>query len=96
MIYENEMILLNHKYYVKSAHQLLIPIPEFKSKNGEWVESESQPGAYHLTPEALHELRAGIRREKRERREGWLIWITALTGFVGAVTGLLAIYSFVI
>jgi len=93
---EDEMILLNHTYYVRLAYRLLIPVPKFTIEGGDWIESESQPGKYHLTPEALHELRASIRREKKERREGsliWLAWLAALTGFVGALTGLLAIYT---
>lgn len=92
---EDEMILLNHTYYVRLAYRLLIPVPEFTIEGGDWIESESQPGKYHLTPEALHKLRASIRREKKERREGsliWLAWLAALTGFVGALTGLLVIY----
>lgn len=92
---EYEMILLNHNYYVKLTRRRLIPVPEFMTEGGEWVEAKSQPGHYHLTPKALHELRASIRHEKKERREGWLTWIIAITGLVGALSGLLAIYSVV-
>ena len=90
---EDEMIQLNHAYYVKLAHRLLIPVPKFTIEGGDWVELESRPGRYHLAPQVLHELRATIRREKKERRDGWLIWITALTGLLGVLSGLLIIYT---
>ncbi len=53
-----------------------------------------------LTPEAMTELRAAIRKERRERRETVDSWakiigriITICTGLVGAIIGLVAVWK---
>jgi hypothetical protein len=69
---------------------MLIPVPEFKTEGGAWMESQ-ETGLYHLTPHALHELRAAIRAEKKARREEWTIWLALLIGAIGALSGLVAI-----
>ena len=85
------MIRLTSNYYVRLAHRMLIPVPEFKTEGGHWMESEEHPGRYHLTPQTLHELRAAIRSEKKARREEWTVWLVLITGILGALSGLVAI-----
>lgn len=86
----DEVIRLTSAYYVRLAHRMLIPVPEFKTEGGDWIESQ-ETGQYHLSTQALHELRAMIRAEKKARREGWTIWLALLTGAIGALSGLVAI-----
>ena len=88
---EDEMIRLTSSYYVRLANRMLIPIPEFKTEGGAWTESQQRPGLYHLTPQALHDLRATIRAERKARREEWTIWLAGFTGVIGAISGLIAI-----
>jgi len=86
----DEMIRLTSSYYVRVANRMLIPVPEFKAEGGAWVESQ-QTGLYHLTPQALHDLRATIRAEGKARRDEWSVWLVLVTGVIGALSGLIAI-----
>ncbi|MGC2459250.1 MAG: hypothetical protein WA435_14785 [Gallionellaceae bacterium] len=90
LLADDEMIRLTSSHYVRLANRMLIPVPEFKTEGGAWMESE-QTGLYHLTPQAVHELRATIRAEKKARREEWTIWLALMTGVIGALSGLIAI-----
>jgi hypothetical protein len=72
---------------IQIAERNLIPHPEFKSEGGAWIQS-SVTGHWHLTIEAMAELRAAIRREKKERSESWLMWLAGCTGLVGTLIGL--------
>jgi len=87
---EDEIIRLTSAYYVRLANRMLIPVPEFKTEGGAWMESR-ETGLYHLTPKALHELRATIRAERKARREEWTIWLALVIGAIGALSGLIAI-----
>lgn len=87
---EDEIIRLTSAYYARLANRMLIPVPEFKIDGGAWMESR-ETGLYHLTPQALHELRATIRAEKKARREEWTIWLALFIGAIGALSGLIAI-----
>lgn len=91
LVAEDEMIRLNHRYYVRLANRLLVPVPEFKSEGGGWKESEFAPNHFHLSPDALHELRTAIHTEKKARREAWGFWVTILVGLIGALTGFVAV-----
>jgi len=90
-IADDELIRLTSDYYVRLANRLLVPVPEFETVGGAWMESEVRSNRYHLRPEALHELRSSIRAEQKARREEWTIWLAALTGIIGALSGLIAI-----
>jgi flagellar motor component MotA len=53
-----------------------------------------------LTPEAMTELNAVIRNEKKARREVWESWakiagalVASLTGIIGGIIGLVAIWK---
>jgi hypothetical protein len=75
---------------IQIADRNLIPRPEFKSEGGAWIQS-SVAGHWHLTIEAIAELRSAIRREKKERSENWRMWLAACTGLVGTLIGLAAL-----
>jgi hypothetical protein len=90
LLADDEMIRLTSSYYLRLANRMLIPTPEFKTEGGAWMESQ-QTGLYHLTPQALHELRATIRAEQKARREEWTVWFVLATGVIGALSGLIAI-----
>ena len=90
LLADDEMIRLTSSYYLRLANRMLIPVPEFKTEGGAWMESQ-QTGHYHLTPQALHDLRATIRAEQKARREGWTVWLALGTGIIGALSGLIAI-----
>jgi len=75
------------------ADKYLLPRPGFKEKD-KWLESQTNPNAYALSPQAISELRSAVRREQRVRYEHIRMWLAALTGIIGAITGLVAvIYS---
>jgi hypothetical protein len=76
---------------VQIAQRNLLPYPEFKSEGGAWVKS-SVAGRWHLTIEAITDLRAAIRRERKERSENWRMWLAALTGLVGSLIGLASLF----
>ena len=67
LLADDEMIRLTDSHYVRLANRMLIPVPEFKTEGGAWMESE-QTGLYHLTPQAVHELRATIGRKESPAR----------------------------
>ncbi len=90
LLADDEMIRLTSFYYLRLANRMLIPVPEFKTEGGVWVESQ-RTGQYHLTPQALHDLRATIRAEKKARREEWTIWLALGMGLIGTLSGLIAI-----
>jgi hypothetical protein len=72
---------------IQIAQRNLIPYPEFESKGGAWIQS-SATGHWHLTIEAMAQLRAAIRQEKKERAAYALMWLAAWTGLVGTLIGL--------
>ena len=82
---------------VNEAENLYLPTPDYGA--GERWEQQLD-GSYALTPEAMTELRAAIRKERRERREVIEWWVKVvggaigiLTGLVGALIGLIAIWK---
>jgi hypothetical protein len=84
------------------AQKLYLPTPGPADKD-KWVPKEDLNTFENwsvLTPEAMTELRAAIRKERRERREVVESWakvvgaiITILTGLVGAAIGLVAVWN---
>jgi hypothetical protein len=81
--------LLTQRLLQIAAHHL-VPRPEFKTEGGAWVQSPVT-GRWHLTVEAISELRAAIRKEKKESSEHWRMWPAALTGIIGALIGLVSL-----
>ena len=75
---------------ISLADHYLVPRPEFKSEGGDWVQS-SITGRWHMTKEALAELRSAIRRERKERSESLRMWLAAWTGLIGTLIGLAAL-----
>ena len=69
------------------ANKYLLPTPKH---DGAWIESDVT-GLRQLEPEAIIELRATIRKERKERYEHMLMWVAALTGLIGALSGLIAV-----
>lgn len=84
------------------AEGLYLPTPD-RSDQSKWISKENLNTFENwsvLTPEAMTELRAAIRKERRERREVVESWakvvgaiITILTGLVGAAIGLVAVWK---
>jgi hypothetical protein len=91
---EDELNKLMHEYLVRQANRLLVPVPPFEDKGGAWMES-SLRGGWHLTPEAMHVLRAAIRAERRARREEWLMWVPLLALVVGVISSVTALVAVV-
>jgi len=86
-IVDAEIYHLLTQRLIQLADRHLIPRPEFRSEGGAWIQS-SVTGRWHLTVEAIAELRGAIRRERKERSENWRMWLASLTGLVGALIGL--------
>jgi hypothetical protein len=51
---------------IQIADNYLVPHPKFASEGGAWIQSGAN-GRWHLTIEAMAELRSAIRQEKKER-----------------------------
>jgi len=85
---------------IKEADELHLPRPDYGA-NGKWEENNPPiTTGYVLTPEAMVELRAAVRNEKRARRETVEWWvkiiggfITIVTGLVGALIGLISVWK---
>ena len=87
---------------VRRAEKLYLPTPERGGKD--WLAQEDLPGAASimgsysvLTPQAMNELRAAVRKASRENIEWWVKVVGGaigiLTGLVGALIGLIAIWK---
>jgi hypothetical protein len=84
------------------AEGLYLPTPD-RGDESKWISKDDLNSFENwsvLTPEAMTELRAAIRKERRERRETVESWakiigtiITICTGLVGAVIGLVAVWK---
>ncbi len=84
------------------AEGMYLPTPGVNDKD-KWVDQgEFPPGIQQywsvLTPEAMTELNAAIRQEKKARREVWESWakiiatiVTGVAGIIGTIIGLVAI-----
>lgn len=88
---EDEIARLQHKYLTKQARRFLIPLPEFKQKDGEWRELQ-HIGGYALKGDALLRLARDVRQERRERVELAFLWPSALIGLVGGLVGLISAF----
>ncbi len=102
--------ILSHRL-IEEADRLHVPRPSLLDDEGKWdhfrpitvygVPAENYPTiGYVLTPEAMVELRAAIREEKRKRGETaeWRVkiiggLITIVTGLVGALIGLISVWK---
>jgi hypothetical protein len=67
-----------------------IPHPKFMSEGGSWIQTGAA-SRWHLTIEAMAELRAAIRQEKRDRLIYSLMWLSAATGLLGTSIGLISL-----
>jgi hypothetical protein len=87
---------------LRQADELYLPRPDYNDKT-KWRANDDEYyplEGYVLTHEAMAELRATIRKDRKERREEFEWWVkiisgglTILTGFVGALIGLAAIWK---
>jgi hypothetical protein len=85
---------------IRQASSLLLPTPS-RSDKARWDDSGVNYGHdVTLTTEAMNELRAAIRQEKRARRETFESYVKTIgglltigTGLVGALIGLLTIWK---
>jgi hypothetical protein len=87
---DDEIITAHSRYFVEEAQNLLVPVPEFKTIDGEWEESRID-GRWRLTKHALADLRSAVRREKKERREHWQAWLASVSSAIGMVIGLVGV-----
>jgi predicted SAM-dependent methyltransferase len=89
---EDELYKLQSGHLIRVANRLMVPVPPFKTKDGAWMESSIR-GGWHLTPEAMHDLRAAIRAERKARREEWTVWVSLLALTVGVLSSLTALVA---
>ncbi|KIC17028.1 MULTISPECIES: hypothetical protein [unclassified Leisingera] len=83
----DEIHNLQHRYVQKQAERLLIPMPKFKTKDGEWEQSQFD-GFWRLNEAALSALAREVRQERRERLELAFLWPSSIIGFVGGLVGI--------
>jgi hypothetical protein len=88
---EDEIAALQTDRLLVLADEYLIPRPlGALEPNETWMQARTSD-QYLLSPAAIAELRASIRKEQRERSELVFRWLTGLTGVVGALIGLAAL-----
>jgi len=73
---------------IDEAHRLYLPVPLWNDQS-KWDSDYAEPPTRYLTPQAMNELRAAIRKEQAERRAVLEWWLKALGGAVGILTGLI-------
>ena len=88
----DEIVGEMHTRYLRSeARRLSVPL---KTWDGKEFWEEGLTGTRYLNDEAINQLRAAIRAEKKSRRETVLMWVPvigALAGLIGVATGLVAV-----
>lgn len=79
---------------VKQAEKFYLAVPD-KSDENKWTRDATD--SLVLTPEAMRELGAAIRRARRESFEWWVKVVGGaigiVTGLVGALIGLIAVWK---
>jgi hypothetical protein len=99
--YRDEEATLQTHYLCDRAVKRLIPLPEMSEaavvlgeRSSKWRRSTTYGGLI-LTDDAIRELRAALRADRRERLEIVRSWVATivpgLTGLIGVIIGLLAV-----
>ena len=89
--WERQKLVSN--YCLREADERHLPRPKYADKT-KWEEEDDEYGGRHglvLTVEAITELRATIRKEKREANDGWIRLLPIITGLIGALIGLVSV-----
>jgi hypothetical protein len=81
---------ITSQYWKEKAEYYLLPISEFDSKNGVWVQGQ-HTGRWRLSVDEVAKLRSAVRKEQKESREGWQVWFTLGIGFMGTLIGLVSL-----
>jgi hypothetical protein len=74
-------------FLLRKAEKKLIPRPEFNEHN--WVKNEDE--SYHLSENAINELRSKIRTEEKELIEMTIKILAVIIGIIGSLSGLVAV-----
>lgn len=89
---DDEIEILESRYLIESARQLILPIPDFDINSDTWKESKITR-RFRLSKKAMVDMRSLVRKERKERREGIMLWLASLIGIIGALSGLLAVWK---
>jgi hypothetical protein len=79
---------------LSQADRLIVRVPD-RNDEKMWARSRTL-GFYYLTRDGLHQLDADIWAKKKAKWERRLIWmpvVGALTGLLGALSGVIAVWS---
>ena len=83
---------------IRTGRKLRVAIPAMrvqgKDLSDDWCRDDNLDENY-LSPSGILKVQEGIRKEiawRQQSRAHWIMWISATTGFIGALTGLLAVY----
>ena len=97
LIYKERRGLITKKY-IRKAHSLFVPVPQFTFgiDDNECWETGTNGYSPYLTDKGLAIVREEIEKEEKRRREArkhWLQWVAALTGLIGTIIGLFAVLN---
>ena len=92
---ENMIKNYQTQYYTRVCQKLVLPMPE--TLNSEYYykfDFDIDMGdILILTPSGFHHVRNLIYEERKRKREICGFWVAILIGFIGALTGLVAVFK---
>ena len=92
---ENMIKLYQSQYYTRICQKLVLPMPE--TLNSEYYYKfnfdDEMGDRLILTPNGFNLVRNLIYEERKRKREIYGFWVAILIGFIGALTGLVAVFK---
>jgi hypothetical protein len=87
---DEQISYLLSRHLIQKAQVYHLAIPEFEENGLTWVEPRYTL-KWHLSKEAIADLRTAIRKEQKEKSEILRTWLTVVLSIIGAVTGIAAL-----
>lgn len=92
---ENMIKLYQSQHYTRICQKLALPMPE--AFNNEYYYKfnfdDNMGDRLILTPSGFYHVRNLIYEERKRKRDIYGFWVAILIGFIGALTGLVAVFK---